>query len=191
LRISRPSLKSAVAAVAAIAMFAVANVSPAMAEEVEATFSGSKMKITTSSISVKLGTGEPVSCTLNKGKAEGPASNGFTVWNESFRTKFSCPGGTTLETKLTGVTWYDTVAAKYIAYMEPEFGGFSESSPFGTYGQDGEPIATYVNGSGATASTLSLTNATIGHRLSDGKAITISGTFNSTTPTGGLLTLSH
>jgi hypothetical protein len=63
--------------------------------------------------------------------------------------------------------------------------------PYGNYNQNGGEKfrGKWTNGSGATASTVTFSEAPIGY--SGGQLLTLSGTLKATTPTGGLLTLSH
>jgi hypothetical protein len=63
----------------------------------------------------------------------------------------------------------------------------SQGSPYGLYLQNGQPVGTYVNGSGGTPSTVTFTNQTLGTTAAG--TITITGTLQVTTGTGGLMSL--
>lgn len=179
------------AAVAAMAMSALVA-SSASASIVPAKFSNSSFKLTSTGITVKGNGIEPKTCTPSS-YIEGYAENSnFLASNPGFaETKFSCTGGTSFSMVLLGEAQYDTVANHYILHVN-SFSSWSLNSPYGGYWQESESTATWLNGSGSTASTITFTEQTLGHTFFPaGKKISISGTFKATTLSGGLLTLSH
>ena len=184
-------LKFLVSSVAALALFVAVGVSPAAAEEANATFSGSSIKLTTSGITVKKNGSEAKSCTLFGGSAQGPISASY-AWpsNSNFSyTLLSCTGGTALEFWMQLVPKYDTTTGQYTLRLGPA--GVSSRSPYGAMTETATGKGTWTNGSGATNSTVTFNEAQVGLLNSTGASITISGTFTATTSTGTLLTLSH
>jgi hypothetical protein len=181
-----------VAAVAALALTALVA-SSASAAIVPAKFSSSNIKMTTTGITVKRSNLEPNSCTLNA-----PGYSAFALGNEFYgdndgvggTTVFSCPSGKAFSFFFNGKATYDTVTAKYTITLFKNT-ELSLWSPWGNYKQSSEATAAWVNGSGATASTVTFNNPTLGLTSEGGKPISIEGTFKATTSTGGLLTLSH
>ncbi len=184
------------AAMAAMAMSALVA-SSASAAIVPAEFSSSSFKLTSTGITVKGNGIEPKTCTPSvaiQGSAE--PGGGFLASNPGYaESKFSCTGGTAFYMVFLGEALYDTVANRYFLHVN-DFPSWSLSSPFGSYSQvsgsgEGGSEATWVNGSGATASTITFTNQTVGWTYS-GKRVSIDGgALKATTPSGGLLTLTH
>jgi len=195
-RLGRITKVSIVAAVAAMAMSALVA-SAASAALVPAKFSTSSFKLTSTGVTVKGNGIEPKTCIPSvyiEGYAE---ANNFMATNPGYaETKYSCTGSTAFSVVLVGQVQYDTVAGKYIVHVN-DFPSWSLNSPFGSYSQvsgasgGGGSNATWVNGSGATASTITFVNQTLGWTYAGSKKITLDGVFKATTTSGGLLTLSH
>lgn len=181
-----------VTAVAAMAMSALVA-SSASASIVAAKFSSSTFKLTTTGITVKRSGAEAKACTPSA-QTEG-FWDGASFWignQPGGETKLSCPSATNLTMVLYGQPKYDTVTGEYFLKVA-DFGTYSLTSPWGSYKQvtGSGSTGTWVNGSGATPSTLTFNEAWIGSTVSGSQKITISGTFNVTTTSGGLITLSH
>ena len=186
--------KLLVSSLAALALMVA--VAPASAENLKATFSGSSMKLTTSGITVEKAGTEAKTCTLNTGSTSGSiSSNAPYVHNEVVGgvlqvTGFTCTGSTKLQVwTLYAQPYFDTTTSKYILPLEVSTE--SVTSPWGKYLENGKALGVWVNGSGLTPSTLTYSKTQIGLLSATGQPITISGTFNATTSTGGALTLSH
>jgi hypothetical protein len=181
-----------VAGVAALALSALGAAS-ASATIVPAKFSSTGgIKMTSTGITVRRSGIEPQSCTqfgTYLGWAEG---NQFFGSNTSFEyTKFTCPSGKEFQLRIVGSTTFNTVTGVYTVTIGGN--GISQWSPWGQYLQSTSPgtTATWVNGSGSTASTITFSNATVGKTLEGEKPLSVEGTFKATTESGGLLTLSH
>lgn len=181
-------------ALAAMAISAVGGASAASAELVPANFSSSGFKMTVSNLTVRANGIEPKTCTsatLN-GYAEKSQflAGTHTGYAES---KFTCGGlpGPNFTMVFHGEALYDTVSGKYSLHVY-DFGSWSLQSPWGSYSQESGigSDATWVNGSGGTASTATFKSQTIGWTFG-GKQLSIDGTFKVTNSAGGLLTLSH
>jgi len=169
--------------------------SSAGASIVPAKFSTPYFKMTTPApgITVKRNGIEPKTCTFVR-PAEGEAGTGsftfYWAWNGyGLVSHFNCGLGTELWLGIQGEGTYDTVANTYTLTVKYNSGS-SQLSPVGSYYQNAVAKGTWVNGSGATPSKLTFVNQQIGSLLSGG-TISIDGTFNFTTSTGGLITLSH
>lgn len=179
---------------AATAALAALAASPAAAEELEATFSAGTAKLVTSGITVERNGADPKACTVNKGYTGGPAGGNTALLSNdvSYRTVFSCGGGTTLRMLTVARAFFDDEAETYGLRFDDESGTYN-ASPWGDYIQvtDGETTASFVNGSGGTSSTVSFQDEPIGFLSETLEELTITGTFKATTSTGGLLTLSH
>ncbi len=180
------------ASIAALAALVAVAAAPATAAEVNATFSGSSMKLTTAGVTIKKNGADPKTCTLLGGSTSGAtAGNGVWVFNDIYgSTLFNCTGGTKFGVWTEFKATYDTVTGQYTlrsANVSPQ----GNPSPWGNYVGGNSLKGTWVNGSGGTPSTLTFNETTIGTITSSGHVITLSGTFNATTSSGGLLTLSH
>lgn len=184
----RVLLATAVAAMALSAVFA----SAATAEEWQAKFSSPSIKLSTTGITLKANGGEPKTCTAVSLSGTAQENGAFYVGNQGGKaeSKFSCGGLSIFTMVFLGEAFYEDETGQYMVRVSNFGGGWSLESPWGSYTQTNDTEATWVNGSGATASTVTFNNQTVGFTTS-GKAVSISGTFKATTPTGGLLTLSH
>jgi hypothetical protein len=176
-----------IALVAALALCAVA-VAPASAEVVPAKFSSSTFKLTTSGVTAKRNGADPRTCTPSGGAISGSTSSSSFL-GSGFGSKFNCSGPSELLMTVGGEAKYDTVSGEY--YLLFNASNTPVQSPWGWYEQTTARKATWVNGSGATQSTLKFSNTTIGHLQSDFSVISLDGSFTATTSVGGLLTLSH
>lgn len=177
------------AAVAAMALSAIVA-STASATIVAAKFSPSgQVKLTTTSITVKRNGTEAKVCTPSPNNISGAAENSsYFIANNGFgETKFSCPSGAYFSEYFSGQAKYDTVTEKYYWEMAKPY--TSLTSPWGSYFQVVFKVD-WVNGSGLTPSTLVFKNQTVGV-TSAGASISVEGTYNVTTTTGGLVTLTH
>lgn len=187
---SNRRLKSTVAALVALAAFAAISVSPAAAESVTAKFSGTTLKLSGSSYTLKKGT-ETKTCTLGGGSASSEiSSNTFWLRNLSGQlgdTGFSC-SGSYFGLQWQGAAKYDTVTGQYS--LVDLSAGSQEISPWGTYGTV-EWNAPWTNGSGTTNSTVTLNEVVVGKLFAGAESLKLSGTFTATTSSGGLITLSH
>jgi hypothetical protein len=179
-----------VAAVAALALGAV-SASSASASIVNAKFSSSSWKLTASSVTVTRNGTESKSCKLVnpiEGFAEG---SGFLAMNEwTGESIFTCTDGSTLVMRYSGEAKYDTVAGRYYLHIS----SYNEAlaSPWGPHAYfQSTSDWTWVNGSGATFSTMSPNALQIGLSTPGSQKITVTGTITAKTSTGGLVTLSH
>lgn len=186
-------LAAAIALLATCALFA----SAASASLVAAKFSAEEFNFSASgAYTLKRNGAEAKTCELKsslEGGLFGSQSN-FLVSNGTFgESIFTCPNtlGGRLEMLYRGEALYDNVAGTYSLHVL-DYTGQEFVSPFGYYLQSAEQKdrGTWTNGSGATSSTVTFKEAPIGHD-SGGKTITFSGTLKVTTPSGGLVTLSH
>lgn len=183
-------------AVACVA-FAAVGASSAMAEVVNGKWSAGTIKLALSgTLTVKRNGGEAKTCEMPAGPATGQAVTGSGAafaWNDSVtgETKFSCGSAQLALYFSEMLAHYDTTTGKYSVQLLKV--GPQASSPWGNYnvGFYGKPSGEFTNGSGTTASTLSFNEALVGGLVSDSSKITVTGTFNVTTTSGGLLTLSH
>jgi hypothetical protein len=181
----------------ALAAMAVSTVgaSAASAELVPASFSNSSFKMAVSNLTVRANGIEPKTCTSTTLTGTGEASGEFYAGNAGgfAESKFTC-GGSSFYMVFLGEALYDTETGKYSLHVH-DFGSWSLWSPWGSYSQvtGGGSDATWVNGSGLTASTATFkSQTTVGYTsFPSGKKVSIEGTFKVTTSTGGLLTLSH
>jgi hypothetical protein len=180
------------AALAAMALSALA-VSSASAAIVPAKFSSSQFKMSTAGITVKKNGAEAKTCTLPaelQGWVEGST---FLVSSAAgLEPKFSCIGGGYLTMWMFGEAKFDTVTGSYFLKVF-DYSEHSLTSPWEGYWQKTGGVGTspaWANGSGATASTVTFSNAYIGNTFG-GQKVTIDGTFKVTNWTGGLVTLSH
>jgi hypothetical protein len=189
---SKSRTKAFLAAVAAAMVIGALVASSAMAEVVPAKFSSSQIKVTTTGLTVKRNGLEPKACTFKgttQGETLGELFYIFNNWEGD--TRLQCPTvGTQLQMILSGEAHYDTVASKYTFSVQPYPSQTMTYSPWGIYWQDYEFSGTWVNGSGATASTVTFTNQRFG-TTTGGQKLTIEGQVKATTPSGGLITLSH
>lgn len=180
------------AALAALALSVLVAAS-ASAAIVPAKFSSSSLKLTTSGITVKKNGAEAKTCTPAL-TLEG-YYDGWRAWignQQGGEAKFHCPNNVTyLTMAMLAEPKYDTVSGAYSLKFSGCCGS-SMMSPYGSY----MPWSTgytgaWANGSESAASTLSFNETLIGSTVSGSHKITISGTFDVTTPGGGLVTLSH
>lgn len=146
----------------------------------------------TPTISVKKKGGSSVSCTWNSitgwaSSLEGEALAYFD--NALGKVRLSCAGGKEF-------TFYAlmksekaiSVGKEYAVYIEGGSEGWA--SPFGTWSQYGvAPGGVFVNGSGATMSTLSFNEVPIGTLKEGGAQLLLTGTFTISRGASGLLTL--
>jgi hypothetical protein len=197
LRRSLRKLVALGATVGLLAALAAVLASPAMASIVNGKFSASTVKLTTTGVTLKLNGGDPRTCTLVTGATSGSTSVGSSdvLLKNTFTggTEFNCSGSSIFQMVLSAHARYDTVSGRYFLLLDNWPTG-TKTSPWGQYTQEapGEtmPDPTWVNGSGATKSTLKFENEPLGFTESGG-SITMTGTFSATTSTGALLTLSH
>ena len=162
----------------------------ASASIVPAKFSSSSFKVTTTGVTLKRNGLEPKTCTLSlpiESSAEGSYFFGANYPSSPGGTKYSCGGVAILGQWFSGEAFYDNVAKTFSLTFDP-YSFSTLSSPWGSYSQESFK-ASWVNGSGATASTINFNNTTIGFGT-DGKALTLTGSLKVTTPAGGLVTLS-
>jgi hypothetical protein len=182
------------AAVASLALTALV-VASASAAIVPAKFSGPEFKVSTTGLTVKRNGLEPKTCTFK------PATVGLTESEQFYildnfegDTKLLCPNGSTpLQMILRGVARYDNVAGTYSLHVN-DYTTTNLYGPWGSYWQQSKVVGggfngTWVNGSGATASTVTFSNQTFGYTAA-GLKMTMEGTVKVTTPSGGLITLS-
>lgn len=190
---SNRRLRFLVSSLAALAALVAVGVSPAIAVEEEAKFSGTSMKMTTAGVTIKKNGADPRSCTLWGGSTQGPiSSNVAWLINASpFPvTQFTCTGGN-LQASFLLTPKYDSTTGNYILrYTASNSGG--GTSPWGGSTATGADFkGTWVNGSGGTPSTVTYSEAVVARLTSTGEPITLSGTFTVTTNSGGgLLTVS-
>jgi len=183
------------AACLALAAFAASS---AMAEEAPTIWSGSSIKISSpSGVTVEKNGAEPKVCTTQTyGSATGSTSieGIFGAYNRmDFTTKLSCPNSKalTLWFYYPSHAVYNTSTGKYLVDFNQ---GEILESPWGQYyvSSEAEIRGTFTNGSGATPSTLTVSHVPIGNLGgTTGPTLTLTGTFNVTSGSGGLLTLSH
>jgi hypothetical protein len=181
---------SSIIAVVALTAITVASASAAI---VPAKFSNPSLKLSGSGpITLKRAGIEPKTCELKVPIEAYAEENQFLGSNNWLgETVFSCTSGSTsLVIATYGEVLYDNVAGTYSMHIF-DHPGTTMLSPYGSYTQSaGEKFrGKWTNGSGATASTVSFTEAPIGSI--GGKTITLTGTLKATTSTGGLITLSH
>jgi hypothetical protein len=167
--------------------------SSASASIVSAKFSSPSFRFVGSGpITLKRNGIEPKTCEL-KSVLEGgnlSSQSDFSNGNGTFgEARFECAG--TLEMFWYGAAYYDTVTGAYSLRVS-DFPSYDLNSPYGRYYQqsEGKNQGGWTNGSGTTASRVTFKEAMIGRDLA-GKAITLTGTLKVTTPSGGLVTLSH
>jgi hypothetical protein len=172
---------SLTAAVAVCALFAL-TASSAFAAPATWSASGS-MKWTTSSYSLSYN-GSSLTCTPYAPSWAVGGAGGSTF--SYFGKPASACGGAFSNFELT-VNGNASQAGG--VYSLTVAGGAVNASPFGGYNQVAA-VGTFTNGSGATPSKVTFTNVTIGTHGTTGLPLKITGTFNVTTGSGGLLTLS-
>jgi hypothetical protein len=176
-----------VVAVAAMAMSAV-SVSSASASLVLGKFSSTTWNVTTSGVTIKRGT-EAKSCGLKNPISAFGGSSSFLASNDWAGTRFTCTDLSSLVMSYRGQPFYDTVSSQY--FLRIPGSNESAQSPWGpnTYFQS-QSDWTWVNGSGATPTTLTLNELVVG-TATNGEKITITGTLTVKNSSGGLITLSH
>ena len=189
---SKVFLTAALAAFALTGLFAAS----ALASPTPTTWNpAGKAKMTTTSITIKKNGGSATSCTPT-GTPEGNATNSAegvglgTFWTGTyFGTpvyKFNCTGGTQF--------WFCDLAspkaegsARMLLINKGCLSGLLPS-PWGNWSMDvSEVYVPYNNGTEKTPSTTVFSDTVVGHV--SGNTISITGTFEVTTSTGGLLTL--
>jgi hypothetical protein len=177
--------------------FAAVAASPASAVPVEAKFSSSSLKLTTTGVTVKRNGGEASTCTLLSPTQGGTEGNFAAVWNTELlpapTVQFSCSGGKGFSMKFAAEAFYDTVPGYYLELRE--FGTvYNMSSPWGSYWHTFETkpaIGKWTNGSGLTPSSIKFENAPMGTLEAPASgSVTLSGTFIARTESNGLITLS-
>lgn len=209
MRISKRLTRKPVVALAVTVALALAGIGSASASASEwpTWVQGeTSMKWSASSITVKKNGGSPVSCTWPKtgvsgsrpwggawnytegGEAifaEGKVANNFGAW-----VGLQCEGKTTFEFCACISALDEQENGSFLMGMLPE--PTTYASPYGTYfGDEGTEEGVFLNGSGGGSSTLTFTDAPVGHLGSPSVPVTLSGTFTVTTSTGGALTLAE
>ena len=188
-----------VAAAAAIAALGATAASPASAGWVKAKFSGGpSVKATTTGVTLKRDGIEPKTCTLFSGATIGSISGSEVLglanatvpgWGEPI-TRFECGGSNKLDLYTSIVqAEYETVSGQYRLYFWPWPFEESLQAPWSNKYRGAFWYATFTNGSGATPSSFTASEAVIGKEPTSGKKITMSGTFNLTDNKGGLVTV--
>jgi opacity protein-like surface antigen len=179
------------AAMAAMALSAV-GASSASATIFNAKFSSPTFKLTATGLTVKRNGGEAKTCTPSAGLEAAVSGSEVYVSNEwTGASRFTC-GGSSLVMRLLARAYYDDVAGRYYLQIS-DYNEQTLESPWGPkYWQKTSNTDrwTWVNGSEATASTMTLNEQWIG-TTTTGEKITMSGTFTAKTSSGGLVTLSH
>jgi hypothetical protein len=191
LKRSQKGIKVFILAIVAVFAMSALVASSAAAEIVPAKFSSTKFKLTTTGLTVKRNGAEAKTCTF-KSTTEGEGFETFYVYNNiELDTRFLCPSPTQLQMIWSGAVRYDTVASKYTFNIAPYTTQNMVYSPWGTYWQNYEVSGTWVNGSGSTASTVTFASQPFGTTTPGGQTLTLEGQLKVTTPSGGLVTLSH
>lgn len=190
---TRSRIRVFVSTIVAVCCLTALLAASASASIVPAKFSSFDLKLSGSGlITLKRAGIEPKTCELKKPIEAFVEGNEFLGGNSEWgETRFSCTSGTTtLAIRSYGEALYDTVTGAYSLHIF-DYAGVTQLSPYSWYEQAAGQKFTgkWTNGSGATASTVSFTEAPIGY--AGGKLITFSGTLKATTSTGGLITLSH
>lgn len=174
--------------VAALALTALVAGS-ASASIVPAKFSSEFGKISTTGLTLKKNGLEPKTCTFSAWSEGWFSGSQFWFLSEGEQIRLSC--GIGLNMKMYGEATYDTVTGQYNLHFN-DYSEMQLPSPYGYYTQVSKLNgfnASWVNGSGTTASTFKLANQTFGY--AGEQKLTLDGTTKVTTSTGGLLTLSH
>jgi hypothetical protein len=181
-----------VAAVAAMALGAV-SVSSASATIVSAKFSSFGLRVSASGVSIQKGSGTAKSCSVSSAEGWTEPNGSFVASSEGVggAMRFTCTDATYLRLRFNGFARYDTVTGRY--YLQVADYSSLLASPWGTYYQTtgGTNQWTWVNGSGATPSTMTLKEQYVGNQNLTGEKITITGTVTAKGEGGGLITLSH
>jgi len=187
--ISTKQLQVLLAAAIAVLALGAIGASAASATVVRAKFSTSSFKLTGSNLTITRGA-ESKTCTPSAISVNALESS-FFAGNSSEGTKFTCTDLSYLLMNLSGEARYDTVTGRY--YLHVGDVSNSEWSPWGSYFQQtgGTDDWTWVNGSGATPSTIPLSEQYVGYTVEPFTKITITGTLTAKTSSGGLVTLSH
>jgi hypothetical protein len=101
--------------------------------------------------------------------------------------RFDCGSSTHLD------VWFTVSPTSTTSVQVGEYTGVPQDSPWGSYKQawvTGQPMtADFANGSGATPSKMTFSKDELGFMVDESGAITLTGSLNVTTSTGGLLTL--
>lgn len=190
--------KVASLAAAACLLLAAASASSASASWVAAKVNGGpNIKATTSGATAKRNGAEAKSCSLYTGSAHGRGEGQLLELKNAVNannvevTRFECGGTSTLDTGMfIGSAEYETVSGAYrVKFYNAGF-GFLFTDPWGAVYAPSDFTASFTNGAGATPSTFTLSETTLGAEAS-GKKVSLSGTFTITSNTGGLITLTH
>jgi hypothetical protein len=189
----RKKLRVLAVTVGAIGAIAALTASAAMAEQIPAKASATNIKLSATNITVKKNGAEAKNCEL--ASATGGIEFGSVAYIRSgisdFWTHLTCAGGTQFSmTFYPSALIWDTTTAQYKLQAGSGTGG-SFDSPWGSYSSTVNPVGIWTNGSGATNSTISFSETTIGLIPATGAKISFSGTFTAKTAAGGLITLSH
>jgi hypothetical protein len=146
-------------------------------------------KATTTGITVKKNGASPVACTQTGTQGGNVVGKGAGLFESTsfgmLRQTFSCAGGTSFHFYLTSEAGFAEGAARWLTLSSWPT---SLPSPYGAFAQDAHASPTYTNGTAKTPSTINFSNTVVGHQ-GGGATISITGSFNATTSTGGLLTL--
>lgn len=175
-------------AVMAVVVVGVIAASPAMAAIVPANFSSSTIKLTSTGVTLKHNL-ESRTCTPYSGSIPGEGMGNAMILNYYSPATWSCSSAGWWDMGQIVEAGYDTTAARYFVQVRAG-GGSPLRSPWGYY-ETAAFKGTWVNGSGATPSTLKFENATIGLEQKDWKPTLVTGTLTAKTGSGGLITLSH
>lgn len=184
--------------VGAIAALAAIGASPAMAEIVATKFNANTAKLS-GTLTVKKNGGEAKTCELKSatGIASEKSPGYIQVYTNAFdlQTYFTCTGGTKFSLGFyPALGRYDTITGAYslnLTHLAKEYASPWGGYQAGYYSPNGEIIAGWTNGSGATSSTIDFNELNVGALTSGFAKITVSGSLTATTSTGGLLTQSH
>lgn len=163
------------AAVAALALAVVA--STAAAEVKNAKWSHNELSVT-GSVTFTKGGGTPSTCTFN---ALGGAQKGgseFIIYNDQFIHGASCTYTSWFSWELRGNAKYDTVTKTYFLDAEDGMGSSYSVSPWGSsdlwYTGGTKVKPPYANGSGATPSTITFNEVTVG-KMKTGQTVVANG----------------
>jgi len=186
---SGKNLKRLFAVALVVSAFAAVVASPAQASVVNAKFSASSLKFTSTELTLKLNGGEAKSCNFQGWPTGTPSGSSAWLSNEQFGyTWIKCSDGTYLKMEMVVSAHFDTVANNYYLTVAPN-GSVGTTSPWGTWRQSAEGKANWVNGSGSTQSTLTFEESVLGSTSTG--TISLTGTITATTTSGSLITLSH
>jgi hypothetical protein len=186
MHISMKSLRlSLTAAVAVCALFALTASSAFAAPATWSTPGLGTTKWETASFTLSYN-GSALACTLYAPTWSGYTTGSSFTLSPGSKSTAKC-GGSTVNTSIAVVG--DASQSGGVFSLNIPGGWVNNSSPWGLYTQS-TVVGTFTNGSGATPSTVTFNNVTIGVNQATGLPLTLSGTFTVKTGTGGLLTLS-